>query len=56
MVVGLLMSEVTYQVPLLLASLHWPCREAGGSGAEGLGASGPGVGSQGAGGLGAGGQ
>ena len=40
-------------VLLLLAGPHWPCREAGDSGAEGLGASGPGVG---AGGLGVGGQ
>ena len=43
-------------VLLLLAGPHWPCREAGDSGAEGLGASGPGVGSQGAGGLGPEGQ
>ena len=41
---------------LLLAGPHWPCWEAGDSGAEGSGASGPGVGSQGGGGLGTGGQ
>ena len=43
------MAEHPYKVPLLLASLHWPCREAGGSVAESLGASGPGVRAQGAG-------
>ena len=32
-------------VLLLLAGPHWPCREAGDSGAEVLGVSGPGVGS-----------
>ena len=47
MVVGLLMSEDPYPVPLLLASPHWPSWEAGVSGAKGLGASGPGVGGQG---------
>ena len=33
----------------LAGQLYWPCREAGGSGAEGVGASGHGVEAQGAG-------